>query len=190
MSEPHAGRAEPSTTEGLCERAISRALGFLGSRQEPDGAWRGDYGGPLFLLPMYLAAHHIGGRPVEPRRRKGMLTYLSAAQHADGSFGLHVESSGCLFTTVLSYVAFRLLGLPADNEHVARARAFILEHGTALACASWGKFILALLNLYDYEGLRRSCPSCGFCPSASLCIPAISGATRDRSTCLWRTSTG
>jgi squalene/oxidosqualene cyclase-like protein len=160
-----AGRAEASPTEGLCERAISHALVFLGSRQEPDGAWRGDYGGPMFLLPMYLAAHHIGGRPVEPRRREGMVTYLRAAQHADGSFGLHIESSGCLFTTVLSYVAFRLLGLPPDDERVALARAFILGHGTALACASWGKFVLALLNLYDYEGLAPILPELWLLPA-------------------------
>jgi len=166
MSRAQAGQGEPSLGEGLCERAISRALRFLGSRQEPDGAWRGDYGGPMFLLPMYLAAHHIGRRPVEPRRREGMVAYLGTTQHADGSFGLHVESSGCLFTTVLSYVAFRLLGLPADDERVVRARAFILGHGTALACASWGKFVLALLNLYDYEGLTPILPELWLLPAS------------------------
>src|SRR6266540_4065651 len=165
MSEPQAEHPEPSRTGDLCEPAISRALDFLSSRQEPDGAWRGDYGGPMFLLPMYLAAQHIGGRPVELRRRQGMITYLGAAQHADGSFGLHVESSGCLFTTVLSYVALRLLGLPADDERVERARAFIRGHGTALACASWGKFVLALLNLYDYEGLTPVLPELWLLPA-------------------------
>ncbi len=166
MSEPQAARDEPTIPPGLCERAIARALDFLDSRQEPDGAWRGDYGGPMFLLPMYLAAQHIGGRPVEPRRREGMLTYLRGAQHADGSFGLHVEGSGCLFTTVLSYVALRLLGLPADDERATRARGFILGHGTALACASWGKFVLALLNLYDYQGLAPILPELWLLPTS------------------------
>src|ERR1017187_7100078 len=150
---------------GLCERAIASALDFLASQQQPDGAWGGDYGGPMFLLPMYLAAHHIGGRPVEPLRRESMIAYLTTTQHADGSFGLHVKSSGCLFTTVLSYVAFRLLGLPADDERVARARAFIHGHGTALACASWGKFVLALLNLYDYDGLTPVLPELWLLPA-------------------------
>ena len=165
MSQLREGDNEPSVTQGRCEPAIASALDFLSSRQEPDGAWRGDYGGPMFLLPMYLAAQHIAGRQVEPRRREGMIAYLTAAQHADGSFGLHVESSGCLFTTVLSYVAFRLLGLPADDERVVRARAFILAHGTALACASWGKFVLALLNLYDYEGLTPVLPELWLLPA-------------------------
>src|ERR1039457_1885858 len=132
---------------GLCERAIASALDFLASQQQPDGAWRGDYGGPMFLLPMYLAAHHIGGRPGEPLRRESMIAYLTTTQHADGSFGLHVESSGCLFTTVLSYVAFRLLGLPADDKRVARARAFIHGHGTARDCARRGGGRFLVLSL-------------------------------------------
>ena len=142
----------------LCERAVVRGLDYLASQQEADGAWRGDYGGPMFLLPMYVAARHIGGRPIEARRRDGMIAYLGANQRVDGSFGLHVEGSGCLFTTVLCYVAFRLLGLAPDDERAVRARAFIQAHGTALACASWGKFTLALLNLYEYDGLQPVLP--------------------------------
>jgi squalene/oxidosqualene cyclase-like protein len=163
MREPAQARDAPGATGG--ERAIRRSLDFLGSRQERDGAWRGDYGGPMFLLPMYLAACHIAHRPVEPHRREGMLAYLRAAQCPDGSFGLHVEGSGCLFSTVLSYVALRLLGLPPHDERAARTRAFILGHGTALACASWGKFILALLNLYDYDGLVPILPELWLLPA-------------------------
>ena len=151
---------------GWCERAVARGLANLSSRQEADGAWRGDYGGPMFLLPMYVAACHIGGRPIEPRRRYGMIAYLSENQQVDGSFGLHVEDSGCLFTTVLCYVALRLLGLMAADERATKARAFIHAHGTALACASWGKFTLALLNLYEYEGLHPVLPELWLLPTS------------------------
>jgi len=147
-------------------RAVARGLDFLASQQEADGAWRGDYGGPMFLLPMYVAARHIGARSIEPKTRDRMIAYLTATQDANGSFGLHAESSGCQFTTVLSYVAFRLLGLPADDDRVARARAFILAHGTALACASWGKFTLALLNLYEYDGLQPVLPELWLLPAS------------------------
>jgi squalene/oxidosqualene cyclase-like protein len=157
------GEVDPS--DERCTRAIARGVTFLCSLQDADGAWRGDYGGPMFLLPMYLAARHIGRRPVEPRRRARMIDYLSATQSGDGSFGLHAEASGCLFSTVLCYVAFRLLGLSADDERVLRARRFILGHGTALACPSWGKFFLALLNLYDYDGLQPILPELWLLPS-------------------------
>lgn len=169
MSETRTAPA-PATGDGLdlapCERAVAHGLDYLASQQEADGAWRGDYGGPMFLLPMYVAACHIGGRPIEARRRHGMIAYLGANQRADGSFGLHVEGSGCLFTTVLCYVAFRLLGLAPDDERAARARAFIHAHGTALACASWGKFTLALLNLYEYDGLQPVLPELWLLPAS------------------------
>ena len=149
-----------------CERAVARGLDNLASLQAVDGAWRGDYGGPMFLLPMYVAACAIGGREIEARRRDSMIAYFSANQQVDGSFGLHVESSGCLFTTVLCYVAFRLLGLPAADERVTRARTFIHAHGTALACPSWGKLMLALLNLYDYDGLQPVLPELWLLPAS------------------------
>ena len=164
--------AEPDFDREQCQRALTRGLDYLCSCQETSGAWRGDYGGPMFLLPMYLAARHIAGRPVEPRRREGMVAYLTAAQREDGSFGLHVEGSGCLFTTVLCYVALRLLGLPATDPRTASSRAFILANGTALACASWGKLILALLNLYDYDGLTPILPELWLLPTAFPLHPA------------------
>jgi squalene/oxidosqualene cyclase-like protein len=158
--------ASNSSHLASCERAVARGLDFLAAQQDPDGAWRGDYGGPMFLLPMYVAACHIGGRPIPPKTRDRMIAYLTATQDADGSFGLHAESAGCQFTTVLCYVAFRLLGLPADDDRVARARAFMHAHGTALACASWGKFTLALLNLYEYDGLQPVLPELWLLPAS------------------------
>ena len=169
MSESSTAPAS-ATRDGLalasCERAVARGLDYLASQQEADGAWRGDYGGPMFLLPMYVAARHIGGRPIEPATARRHDRLSQREPEADGSFGLHVESSGCLFTTVLCYVAFRLLGLAADDERVARARAFIHAHGTALACASWGKFTLALLNLYEYDGLQPVLPELWLLPAS------------------------
>ena len=169
MKETGTASATPTSSgfdRALCERAVARGLDYLASQQEADGAWRGDYGGPMFLLPMYVAACHIGGRSIEAKTRDRMIAYLSATQDANGSFGLHAESSGCLFTTVLCYVAFRLLGLPADDQRVARARAFIHANGTALACASWGKFTLALLNLYEYDGLQPVLPELWLLPES------------------------
>ena len=93
--------ASNSSHLASCERAVGRGLDFLAAQQDPDGAWRGDYGGPMFLLPMYVAACHIGGRPIPPKTRDRMIAYLTATQDADGSFGLHAESAGCQFTTVL-----------------------------------------------------------------------------------------
>ena len=91
---------------------VQRGLTVLEATQDPDGSWKGDYGGPLFLVPVYVAGLQVLEREPEPAVREGFITYLRNHQNADGGWGLDVESHSHVFTTVLNYVALRLLGLP------------------------------------------------------------------------------
>jgi len=153
-------------------QAIDKGLAFLVSRQHPDGCWRADdYGGAVFLVPMYVACSAITGRPIPEQRREGILTYLRNIQNQDGSIGLHADDAGSMFTTALCYVAARLLGATRDDESVRRMHAWVLANGTALGAASWGKFFLALLNLYPYEELHPVLPELWLLPSASPVHP-------------------
>jgi hypothetical protein len=71
--------------------------------------------------------------------------------------------------TALNYAALRLLGVCAEHPVVVRARATLHKLGGhtnsepycvvrlqfiggAAASASWGKFWLSVLNVYDWEG--------------------------------------
>jgi lanosterol synthase len=136
--------AQPTLPDGAADlevrarAAMGRAFENLARLQDADGAWAGDYGGPMFLLPMYVALCYAAGKV--PEKRAGMVAYFAAVQHPDGSVGLHAEDRrGSMFCTALSYVALRFLGLPADDPRVARMRGWIHEHGTPLGAASWGK---------------------------------------------------
>lgn len=140
------------------EGAVRRGLDFLSSIQEKDGSWRGDYGGPMFLLPMYVGFCYITGHAISPRERRGFVRYFMNVMNGDGSFGLHSEGEGCMFTTTLCYVSLRMLGLGGDDPALAGTRRWIMANGTALGAASWGKFFLALLNLHPYEGLNPLLP--------------------------------
>ncbi len=151
--------------------AISLGLNKLVQLQDKDGAWRGDYGGPMFLLPMYISACHIAEQPIPSAKRASMIAYLRNAQNEDGSLGLHIEAKGCLFSTVLGYVALRLLDVSPDDPAAARMLRWIREHGTPLGCASWGKFVLALLNLYDYDGIHPILPELWILPDAAPIHP-------------------
>ena len=133
--------------------AIERGLDVLAATQDPGGSWKGDYGGPLFLVPVYVAGLELLGRPPDAATRDGFITYLSGHQNPDGGWGLDVESHSHVFTSVLVYVTLRLLGIPAEDPQLQRARAWFLPHGGPLSSGSWGKFILAMLGLYSYEGL-------------------------------------
>lgn len=168
--EPH---DVPSPGEHGLQRSIERGLQNLLRLQDPDGAWPGDYGGPMFLLPMYIALCHAAGRT--PPRREGMLRYLFAVQRADGSFGLSAQDAtapldaahSSMFCTALGYVALRILGADADDPRVARMRSWIRERGGPLGAAPWGKFTLCLLGLYDWRGIAPILPELWLLPRSA-----------------------
>ncbi|NOK33273.1 2,3-oxidosqualene cyclase [Corallococcus exercitus] len=145
---------------------MRQARDVLARTQEADGSWKGDYSGPLFLAPVYVAGLYVMGRSPDARLRDGLVAYMRARQGADGGWGLDVESPGLVFTTVLNYVAQRLLGVGADDPGLLRARTWFLPRGGPLGSASWGKFVLALLGLYEYEGLAPVPPELWLLPRA------------------------
>jgi len=153
------------------DRALKRGLDNLAALQTDNGAWRGDYGGPQFLLPMYVFLHRIAGRPITEYRRRRMIEYLFNTQNSDGSLGLHVEGEGCMFTSVLAYSSLRMLGSPRREDRLVSMRRWIRANGTPLVAAPWGKFFLALVNLYDYDGLNPVLPELWLLPDSSPIHP-------------------
>jgi len=134
--------------------AIKKGIKYLASIQTERGSWQGDYGGALFLLPMYVCTCYIIGLTIDPHTKNRIITYFKNVQNSDGGFGLHTESTSYAFTTVLGYVTLRILGLSPGDRVVQRVLTWIGNHGGAVALPSWGKFILTLMNLYKYEGLN------------------------------------
>ncbi|OHD69840.1 MAG: hypothetical protein A2W19_09365 [Spirochaetes bacterium RBG_16_49_21] len=138
--------------------AMKKGADFLASIQEESGCWKGDYGGPMFLLPMYVGTCYITGQEMSGRESEGFVRYFFNVQNGDGSIGLHAEDTGCMFTTVLGYAALRMLGVNRGDPKMKRMREWIAFNGTALGAASWGKFFMTLLNLHPYEGLNPLLP--------------------------------
>jgi squalene/oxidosqualene cyclase-like protein len=143
---------------------LHRGFSYLQSIQGAHGGWTGDYDGPLFLLPGYVLVHYIMQRPLRETDRSEFVATLRRAQNADGSFGLHLEGRGYLFTTVLNYVALRLMGVGAQDPDLVRAHRWIHAHGGASAVPSWGKYWLCVLNLYSWEGCHPVPPELWLLP--------------------------
>ncbi|HOO73310.1 MAG TPA: terpene cyclase/mutase family protein [Spirochaetota bacterium] len=158
-------KAEETISPIETERAIDRALSFLESLQNEDGSWQGDYGGTIFLIPMYIITCHVAGEPVSGSDSGKFIAYYRKVQRHDGSIGMHPEDEGRMFTTVLSYVALRILGVNRDDPYLVPMRKWIKDRGGALGASSWGKFYLALMNLYPYEGLNPLQPELFMLPS-------------------------
>jgi squalene/oxidosqualene cyclase-like protein len=142
--------------------AIDRGLAYLTGFQTASGSIRRENDGPLFLLPGYVFARYATGTPIDAEQRRKFLDFLGRAQNEDGSWGLHVEGRGSLFSTVLAYVALRLLGVTAPDPLAARALAWI--DGRAIAVPTWGKCWLALLRLYEWDGVHPLPPELWLLP--------------------------
>ena len=157
---------EPSARPPPLDEVIDKALAVIAEEQSPSGSWKGDYGGPLFLVPIYVTGLCALGESADPPTRDGFIAFIRGHQNEDGGWGLDVESKSFVFTSVLNYVALRLLGVPAQDAALRRARDWFLPRGGALGSGSWGKFILALLGLYEYEGIEPVLPELGLLPTA------------------------
>ncbi len=152
--------------------AMERAVENLQQLQADRGSWPGDYGGPMFLLPMYLGLTYATKRLPDAQRTERIKTYFFNVQREDGSWGLHAEAhAGSMFTTALSYVGLRMLGIEASNPRLARARSWVVANGTPLGAASWGKFTLCVLGLYDWKGIHAVPPELWMLPYSAPMHP-------------------
>ena len=160
--------------------ATRRLLGFLERTQIADGSWHVPYTGPNFLLPLYVITAYLTQRPISEKDRPRFVAGLLQPQISDGSIGLHEESvRGAVFTSAISYVALRLLGEKPERSELARIRTWIHASGTPVKAAAWGKFILSILNLYDWSGVTPVPPELYLLPKWIPIHPAnISGYVR------------
>eukprot|EP00731_Ephydatia_muelleri_P008261 Em0004g599a len=106
------------------------------ANQTEDGDWSGDYRGPL-----------LDGW----EQKSEMKQYPRNVQRDDVGWGLYTEGKSTVFGTALNYVTMRLLGVIRD---VARARTLLHHLGGAVCIPSWGKFWLAVLNVYHWNGVH------------------------------------
>ncbi|XP_075685685.1 lanosterol synthase [Rhinoderma darwinii] len=139
-------------------------LTFYSALQAEDGHWAGDYGGPLFLMPGLLIACHVTQTSLPDATKKEMIRYLRSVQLPDGGWGLHVEDKSTVFGTALSYTSLRLLGVSQDDPDMTRARNNLHSKGGAIGIPSWGKFWLAVLNVYSWEGMNTLFPEMWLLP--------------------------
>ncbi len=105
-------------------------------------------------MPGLIIACHITKTELSAHQKARMITYLRNVQNEDGGYGLHIEDSSTVFGTALNYVAMRLLGLQPDDIDAMRARERLRALGGAAQIPTWGKFWLAVLGVYSWEGIN------------------------------------
>ncbi|MYA67807.1 MAG: FAD-dependent oxidoreductase [Gammaproteobacteria bacterium] len=165
--QEHAGAREPERngkpTTVDAGPGLSRAVRRLLDLQRADGAWEGEMTWCPMLAAQYVLLHYITGQPIGPQRRRLLLRQFERTRLPGGQWGLHEHSQPYLFVTALVYVAARLLDVERDDPLISPARDFLQNEGV-LNIPSWGKFWLALLNLYDWRGVNAILPELWMLP--------------------------
>ncbi len=134
--------------------ALNLAVTGLIRQQSPGGGWEGEVVWCPMLAAQYVLMCHITGATIAAGRKASLLLHFRRTQLDSGLWGLHPQSSPYLFVTALVYVAARLLGVNREDPLLGPATRFIAAEGGITAIPSWGKLWLALLNLYDWDGLN------------------------------------
>ncbi len=137
---------------------LIKGINYFSCLQSEEGHWPGDYAGPMFLLPGLLIASYITDEAFPKSHQELMKIYLFNHQNEDGGWGMHIESGSTMFGTVMQYVALRILGIEKSHASLTKARNWIKINGGATGIPSWGKFYLAIMNLYDWRGFNSLFP--------------------------------
>lgn len=139
------------------ELALERGVRALERHQSADH-WEGEVVWCPMLVSQYAMAMHIMGEPLPAGRRDKILLGFRRTQLDGGLWGMSPHSEPYLFVTTLVYVAARTLGVDRDDELLAPARRFIAAEGGVLAIPSWGKFWLAMMGCYGWQGVNPILP--------------------------------
>lgn len=140
-------------------QAEQAALNFLLSAQKSTGDFEGEMVWCTMILAQAVIVRTIVDRPYNAEDRKMILRHFEVTQASDGSWGMHPESPGYVFFTTLAYVALRLLNVNPADPVTARARHWLHQQPVGVeGIPTWGKFWLAIIGLYEYEGLNAIPP--------------------------------
>ncbi|XP_037832152.1 lanosterol synthase-like isoform X2 [Kryptolebias marmoratus] len=135
----------------LPEVWMKEMLRYLRSVQLPDGGWG-------------LQTNSDKDKDIIPHLQWGILIRTAV-------FGClcvlrrHIEDKSTVFGTALNYVALRILGVDPNDPDLVRARNNLHKKGGAAGIPSWGKFWLAVLNVYSWEGMNTLLPEMWLLPT-------------------------
>lgn len=134
------------------QRAIQASQEYLLQQQHPDGYWWATLESNVTMLAEVILLHKIwqleDRLPWEKAER-----FFRQQQRNHGGWELFRGDGGDLSTSVEAYLGLRLLGVPADDPALLKAKTFILAKGGISQTRVFTKMHLALIGAYDWRGV-------------------------------------
>ncbi|MEH1897089.1 MAG: squalene--hopene cyclase [Nostoc sp.] len=132
--------------------AIAASQEYLLSIQNPTGYWWAELESNVTITAEAVLLHKIW-RTDQTRPLHKVEAYLRDEQRQHGGWELYYGDGGELSTSVEAYMALRLLGVPATDPAMIRAKAFILQRGGVSKTRIFTKLHLALIGCYNWRGI-------------------------------------
>ncbi|MDJ0725302.1 MAG: squalene--hopene cyclase [Prochloraceae cyanobacterium] len=138
--------------------AIAAAQKHIFSLQYPEGYWWAELESNVTITSEAVLLHKIWGTD-KTRSLYKVENYLRSQQREHGGWELFYGDGGEISTSVEAYMAMRLLGVPATDPALVKARNFIIKRGGISKTRIFTKFHLALIGCYDWQGIPSIPPS-------------------------------
>src|SRR5919202_767130 len=158
-------QTQDRTTVSQVDKAIAASQNYLLSIQYPEGYWWAELESNVTITAEAVLLHKIWESDKQRPLHK-VETYLRQEQREHGGWELYYGDGGNLSTSVEAYMALKLLGIPATDPAMRRARDFIVERGGISKSRIFTKFHLALIGCYDWRGVPSIPPWVMLLPSS------------------------
>ncbi|MCH4905366.1 squalene--hopene cyclase [Cylindrospermopsis raciborskii CHAB3438] len=145
-------QTQPRTNIKEITQAIAASQEHLLSIQRPEGYWWGELESNVTITVEVLLLHKIWGTS-ENRALYKIENYLRCQQREHGGWELYYGDGGDLSTSVEAYMGLRLLGVPATDTALVKAKSWILKKGGISKTRIFTKLHLALIGCYNWRGL-------------------------------------
>jgi len=161
-----AARAQsaPADRKAAAAAAMERAARWLKEAQRPEGYWKGELETNVTMDAEDILLRHflsvLDGTTLAKTAAR-----LRSKQRPDGAWATFYGGPGELSATVESYVVLRLAGDTPHAEHMARASAWVRDHGGVESARIFTRIWLALVGLWDWEDLPVVPPELIFIPA-------------------------
>jgi squalene-hopene/tetraprenyl-beta-curcumene cyclase len=158
------GAAGPAGSVGVPARdCLERAVRYLLAVQDPGGWWKGELETNVTMDAEDVLLRHVLGI-TDPEGLAASARWIRSRQRDDGSWATFYGGPGDLSTTVEAYVALRLAGDQPEDDHLRRARDFVLGAGGLGQSRVFTRLWLALVGQWPWTSLPALPPELVWLP--------------------------
>ncbi len=158
-------RAPSGALEAGARAASAAAREHLFRIQRGDH-WCAELESNTTITAEYVLLQQALGLELGERRRE-IARYLSSRQKADGSWGIAWNLPGDVSTSVETYLALLLVGVPREDARMIRAEEYIRAQGGVARVRVFTRINLALFGLFPWDAVPCVPPEVILLPDAS-----------------------